>query len=110
MHLSCPERLCCHALLHTACAADWWCANCSRFQTAHQLGVPTIVRGLRRACDWDPACLVRACHNTFHGEKQANNPDKILDVWPPARHLNLNLHLHFCTARVQSKQGWKVSG
>lgn len=54
-----------------------------RFQTAHQLGVPTIVRGLAKGCDWDPECLMRACKNTYHGAKQEGNPEKHLQVAAP---------------------------
>ncbi|KAK9800742.1 hypothetical protein WJX73_003225 [Symbiochloris irregularis] len=33
--------------------------NLRRFQTAHQLGVPSIVRGVQRRCNWDPSCMSR---------------------------------------------------
>ena len=57
---------------------------CRRFQTAHQLGVPTIVRGVPRGCDWSANCLGRVCTNRYiDKEKQQKNPEAFLQVSLP---------------------------
>lgn len=55
--------------------------KCRRFQAVHQLGVPTIVRGLQRGCDWDPQCLMRVCNIKYLGQRQKDNPERRLQVW-----------------------------